>query len=328
MFPLPSVMRTFRRRIPPLSSLIAFEAAARLQSFTRAAVELGVTQAAISRQVKELEEFLQVALFDRGYRTIVLTDAGRRLIEELPTHLSGIASVCDSIRQPKESNAVVVGMTSAFGTYWLTPRLPEFRRLHPNVELRLAVNDEIVDLAKEHIDVSIRYGIGRWPKLQSQYLLGAEDMPVCSPSYWTGRERPTSPADLLNEVLIFMEGAPVFLGSHWSDWFTANGVNAMGHKFGLTVNNFNMMIQATLRGQGIALAGYPLIDDLLADGLLIPALDAPARRVRGGYFVVEPEGRVARKSCVEFRDWLFDRAARDALETHTERLLRETSSQA
>jgi DNA-binding transcriptional LysR family regulator len=316
-------MRTFRRRIPPLSSLVAFEAAARLQSFTRAAAELGITQAAVSRQVKELEEFLQAAMFDRGYRTIVLTEAGKSLFVGVTEHLSGIASVCDSIRQPNESNAVVVGMTSAFGTYWLTPRLPEFRSLHPNIELRLAVNDEIVDLAKERIDVSIRYGTGRWPNLRSQYLLGAEDMPVCSPSYLGSRGRLSSATDLLGEVLIFMEGAPAFLGSHWNDWFSANGVDATGYKFGLTVNNFSMMIQATLRGQGIALAGYPLIDDLLAQGDLVPALNAKPRRVSGGYFVVEPESRARSGSCAAFCSWLFQRAEQDANAVGLARLLSE-----
>ncbi|RWJ05707.1 LysR substrate-binding domain-containing protein [Mesorhizobium sp.] len=306
-------MSSLRKSIPPVASLLAFEAAARLLSFTRAAQELGVTQAAVSRQVRELEEFLGVALFKRGYRSIELTGEGLILEAGLGAQLNAVAALCERVRARQEPQAVVVGMTSAFGTNWLTPRLPEFRRLYPDIELRLAVSDEIVDLVRQRIDISIRYGSGRWPNLKSEFLLGAWDIPVCSPTYWQGRLPPTQPEALLSEVLISLEGAPVFTGSSWADWFAAHGVNESYGKRGFTVNHFTMLIQAALGGQGIALAGFPLIDELLASGLLVPAIDLEPLKVPGGYFVVEPDGGIARESCSLFRKWLFDRVRRDAI---------------
>ncbi|TGR10494.1 LysR family transcriptional regulator [Mesorhizobium sp. M4B.F.Ca.ET.190.01.1.1] len=313
MFALLLFMSNFRKSIPSIASLVAFESSARLLSFTRAAQELGVTQAAVSRQIRELEEFLGVSLFKRTYRSIELTAEGLILNGGLPTQLQAVAALCERVRATQEPRAVVVGMTSAFGTNWLTPRLPEFRQLYPEVELRLAVNDEIVDLARQRIDISIRYGTGRWPNLRSKFLLGASDMPVCSPAYWQGRQPPAQPEALLDEVLISLEGAPVFMGSTWADWFAANGVTVSRGKRGFTVNHFTMLIQAALGGQGIALAGFPLIDDLLASGLLVPAINAEPLKVPGGYFVVEPEGEPARESSGLFRSWLFDRVRRDAL---------------
>ncbi|MDI6029303.1 LysR substrate-binding domain-containing protein [Corticibacterium sp. UT-5YL-CI-8] len=306
-------MPSFRRTIPPLASLVAFDASARLLSFTRAAYELGVTQAAISRQIRELEEFLGTPLFKRGYRSLELTEAGLILNSGLSMQLGAIATLCERVRATQDPEAIVVGMTSAFGTNWLTPRLPEFRQLYPDIELRLAVADEIVDLARQRIDISIRYGGGRWPGLRSEFLIHAYDMPVCSPSYWRGRERPTKPEALLGEVLIWLEGPPVFMGSQWVDWFAAHGVNDRTAKRGFTVNNFTMQIQAALSGQGIALAGFPLIDDLLENGLLVSAIDLEPVKVPGGYFVVEPEDSTSSQNCQRFRKWLFDRAERDAL---------------
>jgi LysR family glycine cleavage system transcriptional activator len=313
-------MLSLRKSIPPLPSLIAFEAAARLSSFTKAALELGVTQAAISRQIRELEQFLQVPLFERGYRSVELTPAGIALNAGLSVHLPAIASVAESVRAMPESKVVVVGMTSAFGTYWLAPRLPEFQREHPNVELRLAVNDEVVDLTKHRIDISIRYGNGGWPGLTADYLVGAEDMPVCHPSFWKGRERPTKAADLMRETLLCLEGAPVYF-AHWTDWFAASGVPEAKLRHKITVNNFNLLIQAVLSGQGIGLAGYPLVDDLLASGMLVPAIDLPPMRIRGGYYVVKPERQAHNENRELFCRWLFDRARRDAIAGDTDRLL-------
>lgn len=316
-------MSWLRRSIPSIPTLVAFEAAARLASFTQAAQELGITQAAVSRQVKEMEEFLQVALFERNYRSVSLTPAGMLLHGRLPAHLTAIASLCERVREMGKPQAVVVGMTSAFGTHWLTPRLPEFRKLHPDVELRLAVNDEIVDLAKHRIDISIRYGNGRWSTLRSEFLLGAEDMPVCSPSYWGERRPAVEPRDLVAETLICLDGPPAYAGSRWSDWFAACDVEAENSRRQFTVTTFSMLIQATLGGQGIALGGSPLIDDLLAQGLLVPAIDGRAMRIPGGYFVVEPEDEDRAEGCAHFRRWLFDRARRDALAAGAERLLTE-----
>lgn len=320
-------MASLRKSIPSLPSLVAFEAAARLQSFTRAAEELHLTQAAISRQICELEIFLEVTLFERGYRSIELTPAGLLLNSALPAHLNAIASLADRVRELSDPQAVVVGMTHAFGTYWLAPRLAEFSMANPDVDLRLAVNDEIVDITKQRIDMTIRYGDGNWPGLSSRFLMGAEVMPVCHPSYWDGRERPSHASQLLGEKLIGLEGPPVF-GNRWSEWFAAYGVAAEEGKFQITVNNFSVLVQALLSGHGIALGGNPLLDDIFASGMLVPAMDIAPFRVRGGYYIVEPPGQIRKRNTGRFCDWLYDRASRDAVLHGYQRLLVETPSKA
>ncbi|MEW6634028.1 MAG: LysR family transcriptional regulator, partial [Pseudomonadota bacterium] len=199
-------MSLLRKSIPSLASLISFEAAARLMSFTRAADELNITQAAISRQIRELENFLQIPLFERGHRSIELTPAGAMLNASLPVHLTAIASLADRVRELRDPQAIVVGTTHAFGTYWLAPRLVEFSSLHPDVDLRLAVNDELVDISKQRIDMTVRFGGGSWPSMSARFLIGCEVTPVCHPSYWDGRKHPAHPADLLGEKLLDIEG--------------------------------------------------------------------------------------------------------------------------
>lgn len=317
-------MSSLRQSIPSLVSLIAFEAAARLLSFTRAADELNITQAAISRQIRELENFLQVALFERGHRSIELTPAGLMLNGSLPAHLTAIASISDRIRELRDPQAIVVGTTHAFGTYWLAPRLAEFSKLNPDVDLRLAVNDEIVDLTKQRIDMTIRFGGGAWPGMSSRFLIGCEIAPVCHPSYWRDRKPPSAPSQLLGEMLFGIEGTSV-QGGGWSDWFASQGVQASENKHQITVNNFSVLIQAALSGNGIALGGSPLVDDLFASGVLVPAMDIPPYRVRASnYYVVEPLGQIRKQGCEKFCAWLYDRISRDAVSTGAERLLVET----
>jgi LysR family glycine cleavage system transcriptional activator len=317
-------MSSLRQSIPSLVSLISFEAAARLLSFTKAADELNITQAAISRQIRELENFLQVALFERGHRSIELTPAGLMLNGSLPAHLTAIASISDRIRELRDPQAIVVGTTHAFGTYWLAPRLAEFSKLNPDVDLRLAVNDELVDISKQRIDMTIRFGGGLWTSMSARFLIGCEITPVCHPAYWQGRERPSEPSALRGEMLLGIEGRSV-QGGGWSDWFSSHGIDAAEGKHQITVNNFSVLIQAALSGHGIALGGSPLVDDLFASGILVPAMDIAPFRVRASnYYVVEPLGQVRKQGCEKFCNWLYDRVRRDAAMTGNERLLVET----
>jgi len=319
-------MSSLRNAIPSLASLISFEAAARLLSFTKAADELSITQAAISRQIRELEIFLQTPLFERGHRSIELTPAGTMLNVSLPSHLTAIASICDGVRELRDPQAIVVGTTHAFGTYWLAPRLAEFSKLNPDVDLRLAVNDELVDISKQRIDMTIRFGGGVWPSMSSTFLIGCEVTPVCHPGYWTAHKPPDEPAQMLGEKLLGIEGRSV-QGGGWSDWFAAHGVEIGKGKHQITVNNFSVLMQAALSGQGIALGGSPLIDDLFESGVLVAATGIPPFRVQvADYYVVEPAGQVRKPSAEKFCAWLYDRVRRDALKTNNEHLLTERTS--
>ncbi|MGX8013580.1 LysR substrate-binding domain-containing protein [Mesorhizobium sp. ORM8.1] len=319
-------MSLLRKSMPSLVSLISFEAAARLLSFTKAADELNITQAAISRQIRELETFLQIPLFERGHRAVELTPAGAMLNSSLPGHLTAIASLANRVRELSDPQAIVVGTTHAFGTYWLAPRLAEFSKTNPEVDLRLAVNDDLVDISKQRIDMTIRFGGGSWPSMSATFLVGCEVAPVCHPTYWEGRKRPAQPADLLGEMLLGIEGRSA-QGSGWSDWFHAHGVEVARGKHQIMVNTFSVLMQAALSGQGIALGGSPLVDDLFTSGVLVPAMDLPPYRVRSSdYYVVEPSGQVRKQGCEKFRTWLYERMRRDAALTNSEHLLSEIQS--
>jgi LysR family glycine cleavage system transcriptional activator len=317
-----------RKAMPSLVSLVTFESAARLMSFTRAADELNITQAAVSRQIRELEIFLQIPLFQRGHRAVELTAAGAMLNSSLPAHLTAIASLANQVRELHDPKAIVVGTTHAFGTYWLAPRLAEFSRLNPEVDLRLAVNDELVDISKQGIDMTIRFGGGSWPYMSATFFVGNEVAPVCHPSYWEGRKRPTQPADLLGEMLLGIEGRSA-QDSGWSDWFRAHGVEVTSGKHQITVNSFSVLMQAALSGQGIALGGTPLVDDLFRSGVLVPAMDIPPYRVRSSnYYIVEPLGQMRKKGCEKFSSWLYERMRRDTEMTNKEYLLLEIQKSA
>ncbi|TWI26826.1 LysR substrate-binding domain-containing protein [Mesorhizobium tianshanense] len=303
-------MASLRGTVPSLHALIAFEAASRLLSFTGAAAELNVTQAAISRQIRELEQFLGVRLFNRDYRAISLTSAGVTLSSGTAAHLRALAILMEATRLGARASALVVGCTTAFASNWLFPRIPEFRGLYPNINLRFAVSDEVVDLGAEQIDVSIRWGSGNWQRVSKRFLAGSELIPVCHPQYWQSRNRPTQPADLISEHLLHLEG-PSSAGGKWSDWFTAMGIEFAAERRGITVNNFHLMMQAALSGQGVALTGAPLADELLANRMLVPAIDAPLEaityRVPGSYYIVTPEGMKSRSEATQFCDWITSR---------------------
>ncbi|MER9202340.1 LysR substrate-binding domain-containing protein [Mesorhizobium sp. M0933] len=318
-------MASLRGIVPSLHALIAFEAASRLLSFTGAAAELNVTQAAISRQIRELEQFLGVQLFNRDYRAISLTSAGLALSPGTAAHLRALATLMEATRLGARPSALVIGCTTAFGSNWLFPRIPEFRELYPNINLRFAVSDEVVDLGAERIDVSIRWGSGNWQRVSKRFLAGSELLPVCHPQYRQSRPRPTQPTDLISEHLLHLDG-PSGAGGRWSDWFKVMGIEFPEERRGITVNNFHLMMQAALSGQGVALTGAPLADELLANRMLVPAIDAPLEtityRMPGGYYILTPEGMKSSSEANQFCDWITSRM-RLELSRNSASLLRE-----
>jgi LysR family glycine cleavage system transcriptional activator len=292
------------RDLPPLNAARAFEAAARHLSFTRAAAELFVTQAAISHQVKALEEHLGLKLFRRLPRRVLLTDEGQRYARALTDAFTRLADATARLHAPVQRRILTVSVLPSFAARWLVPRLGRFRAQHPNIDVRLAPQTEPADFAHDDVDIGIRFGLGRYPGLRTDRLLGDETFPVCSPRLCRGRRALRSAADLRHHVLLHDERH-----DEWRAWLLAAGVTDVDATRGPIFTDASMLVQAAVEGQGVALARRVLAEEELARGNLVRpfALSLPSARA---YFVVAPRATAEQPKNRVFRDWLLEEAAR------------------
>jgi len=236
------------RRLPLLHALKAFEAAGRSESFTRAAEELGVTQAAVSQQVKALERALGLTLFKRGRQRLQITKAGREYLSLVHDALDRIAIGTDRLVQRQSSGILSLSTSPDFAAKWLVPRLGRFAETHPSIDLRVSATSQHVDLTGEQVDVAVRHGDGNWPGLDAVRLCSERLFPVCSPKLVAGRNRIAKASDLLKFPLLRLAD-----WSTWSTWFEAAGVSNPALR-GPVLNQASMLIDAAIDGQGIALA--------------------------------------------------------------------------
>ncbi|MEN6541428.1 transcriptional regulator GcvA [Parvibaculum sp.] len=290
------------RRLPPLNALRAFEAAARHLSFSRAAEELHVTHAAISHQVRALEEEAGVALFHRTGRAVKLTDAGRALLPVLSQALDQIA---DGWAQAlgEEGGPLTVSVEPSFAARWLVLRLGKFYRAHPEIELRLLPSPEIIDFERQNVDVGIRYGLGGWTDVIAEKLFEATVYPVCSPLLIDSKKPIRTPEDLRQYPLLHEETM-----SHWLQWLEAAGVkNPKWAARGPLFIEASLALQAAAAGQGVALANDALAMTDLAEGRLVRLFDLEVPDEEA-YWLVYPK-RSARKPKVQaFRAWIREEA--------------------
>lgn len=299
-------MTGLRSRLPPANSLVVFEAAARHLNFTRAATELSVTQAAVSRQIQGLEAHLGATLFHRRHRALELTRDGQRLHKAVTMGLEHIADTVADLRRVRNDAEVTVSASVAFASYWLMSRVAKFRAVHPEVDLRLVASAPVSDLAVAGIDLAVRYGTGEWPGMEAIHLMNNEIFPVCAPAYLDGRAPLETPAALLDETLLHL----VVHDRNWVTWDTwlrALGVDAAPTKRGLEFDNYLILIQAALDGQGIALGGGRLAEDFLTRGALIRPLQATLGSERA-FFLVFPREAPLGPSAALFRDWILAEA--------------------
>src|SRR5450631_4738978 len=217
------------RRLPPLNGLKAFEAAARSESFTRAAEELNVTQGAVSHQVKALEDTLGLKLFHRERQRLILTEAGRNYLAVIRDALDRIAVGTERLVQRQNSGVLTVSTSPDFAAKWLVNRLGRFAESHPGIDLRVAANLHQVDFAREEVDIGIRHGDGNWSGLDAVRLCTEQLFPVRSPKLMSGRNRITKPSDLLKAPLLHLDDSKA-----WSQWFDAAGVADAETSHGLT----------------------------------------------------------------------------------------------
>src|SRR6201998_321356 len=291
-------MTTARPRLPPLNAIKAFEAAARLGSFTRAAEELSVTHGAVSRQIRLLEEWLGTSLFMRTSRNAVPTRAGRELLAEAGPALDRLASA--SLRVQSGGKALAVLHISALPTFamrWLIPRLPEFQREHPALELRIVTASTPAEQFRMDVDVVVS-GPARQPGWVGSRFLGEAYLPLLSPGLM--KERPLrARADLMRHTLLHAATRRQM----WLRWLTAAGVPDLKPARDQVFEHFYFAIQAALEGLGVVMGPLALISDELCAGRLFAPISAPALRTRG-CFVYAPEASNDSPAVAALRNWL------------------------
>lgn len=294
-----------RSWVPPsISAVRAFEAAARLSSFTKAADELNVTQSAVSHSVRELEERLRVKLFVRAGRSLSLTEAGRLYLPFVTEALGRLRAGDRVVLDPqRKARVLTVSVSPSFAAKWLVPRLGEFSAAHPDVDLRISANPLHIHFSDGEIDVAVRHGDGNWPDLHCTRLCEERLYPVCNPALL--REAPPrTPEDLMSCTLIHHRTTEA-----WRTWLHAFGVEVTGAvEHGPVLNEMSLVIDAAIAGQGIALARSALVSHDLAEGRLVKPVpqDLPAVIA---YWIVCPKPFAQAPKIARFREWLTEQAA-------------------
>ncbi len=296
--------------LPSLDFFKGFEAAARHLSFTKAAEELFVTQSAVSRQIQALEQRLGVALFLRRNRGLALTEAGEQIRRAVDSALRTLHQAVEQVSPGATPKMVTVTSSMAFSSLWLIPRLSGFRRLHPDVDVRISANNQVLDIDRERIDLAIRYCPSRAAPAGSVRLFGEEILPVCSPVLLRDRSRPLkSPQDLRHHVLLhFDEPHRPTPWLTWNVWLETAGVSDLEPADSLRFNHYDQTIGAALGGQGVALGRRPLVKKLLADGALVAPFPLGSVTDRA-YFIVRTPATSGRPEVARFVEWLIAEAA-------------------
>lgn len=302
-------MANLRNRLPPPNSLVVFEAAARHLNFTRAARELNVTQAAVSRQIQLLEDHLGTRLFQRKPRALSLSADGTRFQQAVTIGLEHIANTATQLKQSGRQGEVTVATSVTFASYWLMSRVAKFRVAHPDIELRLVASAPVADMAVAGIDLAIRYGRGLWPGAKAIHFLDNDVIPVCAPSYLKDRPPLRGPADLLGESLIHLQQFDRNWVS-WDSWLRAFGVVGDTARKGPTFDNYLVLVQAALNGQGIALIGVRLAEDFLAQGMLVRPVEATLHSEQAFYLLKSADQALTPPAQV-FWDWILAEARSD-----------------
>jgi len=295
-----------KHRLPPPNSLVVFEAAARLGSYTAAARELGITLAAVSRHVDRIESHLGAAVFKPQGRGRVLTLAGKDLHDAVTVGLEHIASAVARIRPPSQGRSLTIAAPLAFASLWLVPRMVAFRRQYPDIKFRFITADADLDPGEEGLALAVRYGHGNWPHLNVTPLLQPHVFPVCTPEFLQACEGLDSIDALLTQTLLDRETEDSF-GIGWNTWLSRVGVSPHQVQNRITFNSYEIVLRAALAGHGVALGVDVLVEDLLQQGLLV----APLRdkvRWQEAYYLVSPRHASLSPELSLFSDWILGQA--------------------
>lgn len=291
--------------LPPLNALKAFYAASRNQSFSGAAKEIHVTQGAISRHIRQLEDILGTQLFRRLPRGVELTDEGKVLAFAVGKAFDDIANAVDSFRTKPGATVISISTVPSIAARWLVPRLEKFQRQHHDIEMRISTTHHLVDLERDGFDLVIRYGRGDWPGLEKRLLFSQRMATVCAPSIIEDNKRPLIYQDLAEYRLIVSTGF-----RYWKAWFKAVGVEEIKPKAILDIDDTNVAIQAALEAQGIALLPEVLVRSELRAGRLVQAFPETLKDELG-YFLAYASGRRLKPHVQAVFEWLLKEARAD-----------------
>jgi DNA-binding transcriptional LysR family regulator len=299
-------MQNLRKLIHSPHHLFVFEVSARLLSFTRAARELGVSQPAVSLAIRQLEIAIGQPLFQREHRQIRLTDAGERFYASVSLGLGRIMQSALELNYETPPTLVTLSVSTAFANYWMMPRLSRLHSTHPSIDLRLQVVDKDSDLENENVSLGIRRGKGNWPGYDSVCIAAEEILPVASRSYLAQNELPESVEDLLRYQFIHLE-EPYRPRPKWKDWFNAFRVDYIDTGEGLRLNDYALVIQAAMSGEGIAIGWRHVVEPLIESGLLEPALSKSW--ITGEEFHLIWSNKTGLSSYAQqLRDWIINEA--------------------
>jgi LysR family transcriptional regulator, glycine cleavage system transcriptional activator len=298
-----------RNALPALDLLVGFESAARHLSFTRAGEELFLTQSAVSRQIKELEDQLGVTLFQRRHRALSLTEAGHQFYAAAAQALSTMRSATDRLRAQAGKKALSVTTTHSFAALWLIPRLAGFTRDHPGVDVRITAETRVQDLERDGLDLALRHGPASLAGPNAVRLFGEKVFPVCSPKLL--KKRPLAkPQDLKNHVLLQYddpEGRHPWL--HWKTWLEVERIADLKPAGTLSFSGYEQIIPAAIAGHGVALGRSPLVKDLMRSGELVAPFKSSADPARA-YFAIMSKNAAGRPEVAAFVEWLKAEAAK------------------
>ncbi|WP_116137112.1 transcriptional regulator GcvA [Trinickia diaoshuihuensis] len=291
------------RQLPALNALRVFEAAARHESFSRAAEELFVTHGAVSHQIRALEDELGTALFMREGKRVRLTDAGCRYAKDVRTALISLADATREVREGQRARRLVVSSVSSFSARWITPRIGRFIERHPEIDLELLSTNVLTDFTRDDVDVGIRFGTGPYVDLHAEALLDEVSFPVCAPTF-NGGALPKTPAELAASPRLLRADDRM-----WRHWFEAAGLAGVQEpRRGVLYQDSSNLLQAALDGQGIAIVRRSIAAHELATGRLVRlfAIEAPSA---ASYWFVCPPPLLASVRVQAFRTWLMEEVA-------------------
>ena len=297
--------------MPALDLLVGFEAAARHLSFTKAGEELFLTQSAVSRQIKELEDQLGVELFQRRHRALALTDAGKSFYASAAQVLTTMRAATDQLRSQAGKKGLSVTTTQSFAALWLIPRLAGFTRTHPEVHVRITAETRVQDLERDGLDLAIRHGPASLAGSHALKLFGERVFPVCSPRLLKDKSKPLAePKDLRYHCLLQYDdpdGRHPWL--HWKTWLELERIADLRPAGTLSFSGYEQIIPAAVAGHGVALGRSPLVKDLIASGELVAPFKSSADPARA-YYAIVAKSAEGRKEVAEFVSWLKHEAAR------------------
>ena len=291
-----------RRKIPSTHALICFEAAARHESFTKAAEELSLTQSAICRQISALEEFLGLQLFRRTRRGVKLSEAGTAYARRVAAQLDAVERDTLAMMSQQGAQTIELAVGPSFGTQWLLPRLAEFQQLQPQITVNLSSRTRPFLFADTAFDAAIHFGDGDWSGSQAHFLMRENAQPVCSPALLDGRQQLTA-SELASLPLLQQSTRPYA----WRQWFGQQGLSVAHDLGGPRYELFSMLAQAAGHGMGVALIPPFLIERELAEGRLKVANQQPVPGEKA-YYLIVPERKVESAALRAFRDWLLPAA--------------------